>query len=105
MHKNSGCSITTFIFFKKTLAFFSAMLMQDLTALAAFTGLTILLLWMPSDLTNDDDKISEVSSLLILKIRHFMLILPSSIIPIELLESITLLLSYHGSVNQLYYSF
>ena len=37
---------------------------------------------------------------LIFKIRHLIFILPSSIIPIESSEFITLLLSYHLSLNQ-----
>ena len=46
------------------------------------------------------DSISDSLLFLILKIRHLIFILPSSIMPIKSSELITLLLSYHLSLNQ-----
>ena len=67
VHKKSGCSITTLIFFSETFAFFSASLMHALTALEAFFKLTTISLWIPRDFVMEVDNISESLLLLILK--------------------------------------
>ena len=99
VHKKSGCSKTTLIFFNKIFALSSALLMQDLIALDAFDILITTSLWIPSDVVIDVDNIS-VLLLLILKMTHLILRFPNSIIPIGSLKFITLLLSYHLSLNQ-----
>ena len=100
MHKNSGCSIITLIFLSKIFECFSAVLIDVLIAFIALSRLIITPLCIPFDSIIDVDKISEVLSSLILKIKHLIFILPNSTIPIGSLIDIILLLSYHAILNQ-----
>ena len=63
MHKKSGCSRITLIFFNKTLAFFSASLMHDRIVLDAFARFTTISLLKPFDLIIEVESISTLLSI------------------------------------------